>query len=87
MQSGKCSRLLLEGCQYAQWVPNSDAVVAQNDRSLVIWYNVCDLEARKIFTELDDFQIQGIERDGVKYALSVIALSCLRADAFLGRKS
>lgn len=31
---------LLSFCNYAQWVPKSDVVVAQNRGSLCVWYNV-----------------------------------------------
>ena len=31
---------LLNYCNYAQWVPESDVVVAQNRNNLCVWYNV-----------------------------------------------
>ena len=31
---------LLSYCTYAQWVPESDVVVAQNRSSLCVWYNI-----------------------------------------------
>jgi intraflagellar transport protein 172 len=35
---------LLSVCGYAQWVPSSDVVVAQNGQMMQIWYNINDLE-------------------------------------------
>ena len=31
---------LLTYCSYAQWVPNSDVVVAQNRGNLCVWYSL-----------------------------------------------
>jgi len=31
---------LLNYCSYVQWVPQSDVVVAQNRKSLCVWYNI-----------------------------------------------
>lgn len=35
---------LLDYCQYVQWVPGSDVIVAQSRGSLCIWYSVKDPE-------------------------------------------
>ena len=31
---------LLGRCGYAQWVPESDVVVAQSGQSMCVWYNI-----------------------------------------------
>ena len=32
--------MILNFCSYAQWVPGSDVLVAQNRNSLCVWYNI-----------------------------------------------
>ncbi|CAK9199445.1 unnamed protein product [Sphagnum troendelagicum] len=51
---------LLSFCTYVQWVPHSDVVVAQNQRSLFVWYNIKMSELATIFPLKGD--IEGIER-------------------------
>ena len=31
---------LLNFCNYAQWVPESNVIVAQNRNNLYVWYNI-----------------------------------------------
>ncbi|KAH9546077.1 hypothetical protein CY35_12G077400 [Sphagnum magellanicum] len=51
---------LLSFCTYVQWVPHSDVVVAQNQRSLFVWYNIKMPELATIFPLKGN--IEGIER-------------------------
>ncbi len=51
---------LLTYCQYVQWVPGSDVVVAQSRGSMCIWYNVAQLD-RVTMTAIKG-DIEGIER-------------------------
>jgi len=55
---------MLERCQYAQWVPQADVVVGQTDGSLVIWYNIEEISAKRVL-EMEG-QVEGIVRDNHK---------------------
>lgn len=36
-----CSKtMILNLCSYVQWVPGSDVMVAQNQNTLSVWYNI-----------------------------------------------
>jgi intraflagellar transport protein 172 len=35
---------LLSFCQYVQWVPDSDVVVAQSRSSLYVWYSISNAD-------------------------------------------
>ena len=73
--------LLLEHCQYAQWIPDCDVILAQNDHSLFVWYTPDDREAKEIATDLEESQILGIERENMKWCflcfLSSLKRFCL----------
>eukprot|EP00210_Caulerpa_lentillifera_P003637 g3472.t1 len=55
---------MLENCQYAQWVPESDVIVGQTDGSLFVWYNIEEIKAKQI-VEVDG-QAEAIVRDDNK---------------------
>jgi len=54
--------LLLEKCQFAQWILESDAAVAQNESSLVVWYDVEDMEARQTYKDIGNARVETIQR-------------------------
>ncbi|KAG6594147.1 Intraflagellar transport protein 172 [Phytophthora cinnamomi] len=47
---------LLNYCNYVQWVPESDVVVAQNRGNLSVWYNIRSPDKATIY------QIKGDEK-------------------------
>ena len=51
---------LLSYCSYAQWVPGSDVVVAQNRNQLSVWYNINDVDRVNHISVKGD--VSGIER-------------------------
>jgi intraflagellar transport protein 172 len=51
--SSEVKTSLLSYCSYVQWVPQSDVVVAQNQGSLCIWYNIDNTD------KVSTFSIQG----------------------------
>jgi len=51
---------LLNYCNYVQWVPNSDVVVAQNRDNLCVWYSIDAPERVTIFQVKGD--VEDIER-------------------------
>ena len=55
---------LLNYCNYAQWVPNSDVVVAQNRNNLCVWYNISAPD--KVTMYQIKGEVEEIERSGGK---------------------
>lgn len=55
---------MLEKCQYAQWVPQADVVVGQTDGSLVVWYNIEEISAKRVL-EMEG-QVEDIVRGNNK---------------------
>ncbi|RHY72165.1 hypothetical protein DYB30_002007 [Aphanomyces astaci] len=51
---------LLNYCNYVQWVPDSDVVVAQNRTSLYVWYNIRSPDKATIYQIKGD--VEQIER-------------------------
>eukprot|EP00357_Protocruzia_adherens_P015873 CAMPEP_0115035232 /NCGR_PEP_ID=MMETSP0216-20121206/41287_1 /TAXON_ID=223996 /ORGANISM="Protocruzia adherens, Strain Boccale" /LENGTH=1713 /DNA_ID=CAMNT_0002414595 /DNA_START=1 /DNA_END=5142 /DNA_ORIENTATION=+ len=51
---------LLNYCNYVQWVPNSDVVVAQNRNNLCVWYTIDDPDKVTIYSIKGD--VEEIER-------------------------
>ena len=55
---------LLNYCNYVQWVPNSDVVVAQNRNNLCVWYNISAPDKVTMYQIKGD--VEEIERSGGK---------------------
>ena len=60
---------LLSYCSYAQWVPGSDVVCAQNRNQLSIWYNINDIDRVNHIQIKGD--VSGIERKDGKTEILV----------------
>ena len=59
------SFILLPFCSFVQWIPQSDAVVAQSKDNICIWYNI-EATDRVTTIPLQGGDIVGIERNGGK---------------------
>ena len=60
---------LLNYCNYVQWVPDSDVVVAQNRGNLCVWYNINAPDKVSNFPIKGD--IEEIEREAGRTAVLV----------------
>ena len=60
---------LLSYCSYAQWVPGSDVVCAQNRNQLSVWYNINDIDRVTHIQIKGD--VSGIERKDGKTEILV----------------
>ncbi|VDD80059.1 unnamed protein product [Mesocestoides corti] len=56
---------LLPFCSFVQWIPQSDAVVAQSNDNICIWYNIEAID-RMTTLPLQGGDIMGIDRTGGK---------------------
>lgn len=62
----KNSVVLTEDCQFAQWIHETDVVVAQTKDQLIVWYDIHHLETKQIVNDLKDSQVEAIQRSDLK---------------------
>lgn len=69
-KNSSSSVTLLPFCSFAQWIPQSDAVVAQSKDNISIWYNIEAID-RVTTLPLQGGDIVGVDRNGGKTELII----------------